>query len=169
MSLMDMLKQYVGGSRPGSETDVHQHFDQVAQSMPQSAIADALSHAFRSDQTPAFGQMISSMFSQSNGEQKAGVLNQLLSSVGPGALASLAGGGMLSKLLAGGATQLTPEQAQNVSPEIVQQLASHAEQTDPSIVDKASSFYAQHPTLVKTLGAGVLSVAMAKLAQRQAA
>jgi hypothetical protein len=109
------------------------------------------------------------MFSQSNGEQKAGMLNQLLSSVGPEALASLGGGGMLSSLLSGGARQLTPEQAQSVSPEVVQQLASHAERADPSIVDKASAFYSQHPALVKTLGAGVLSVAMAKLAQRRAA
>jgi len=169
MSLMDTLKQYVGGSSPTSEADVNEHFDQVTQSVPQSAMADALSHAFRSDQTPAFGQMISSMFSQSNGEQKAGMLNQLLSSVGPGALTSLGGGGMLSSLLAGGATQLTPEQAQTISPETVQQLASHAERADPSIVDKASSFYSQHPALVKTLGAGVLSIAMAKLAQRRAA
>jgi len=169
MSLMDMLKQYVSGSGPSNEADVHAHFDQAAQSVPQSAMADALSHAFRSDQTPAFGQMVGSMFSQSNGEQKAGMLNQLLSSVGPGALASLGGGGMLSSLLSGGARQLTPEQAQSVSPEIVQQLASHAERADPSIVDKASSFYSQHPALVKTLGAGVLSIAMAKLAQRRAA
>ena len=169
MSLIDMLKQYVGGSGPTNEADVHQHFDQAAQSVPRSAMADALSYAFRSDQTPAFGQMIGNMFSQSNGEQKAGVLNQLLSAVGPGALASVAGGGMLSSLLSGGAGQLTPEQAQSVSPETVQQLASHAERADPSIVDKASSFYSQHPTLVKTLGAGVLSIAMAKLAQRRAA
>ena len=169
MSLKDKLKQYAGGSGPTNEADVHEHFDQAAQSVPQSAMADALSHAFRSDQTPAFGQMIGSMFSESNGEQKAGMLNQLLSSVGPCALASLGGGGMLSSLLAGGTRQLTPEQAQTISPETVQQLASHAERTDPSIVDKASSFYAQHPTLVKTLGASVLSIAMAKLAQRRAA
>ena len=169
MALLDMLKQYLGGSGPKSEADVHQHFDQVAQSVPQSTMAEALSHTFRSDQTPAFGQMVGTMFGQSNGEQKAGMLNQLLSSVGPGALASLAGGGMLSRLLSGGARQLTPEQAQDVSPETVQQLASHAEQADPSIVDRAGSFYAQHPGLVKTLGAGVLSIAMAKLAQKRAA
>jgi hypothetical protein len=169
MSLMDMLKQYVSGSGQASEADVHEHFDQAAQSVPQSAMADALSHAFRSDQTPAFGQMIGSMFGQSNGEQKAGMLNQLLSSVAPGVLSSVAGGGLLSSLLAGGARRLTPEQAQSISPETVQQLASHAEKTDPSIVDRAGSFYAQHPALVKTLGAGVLSIAMAKLARRQAA
>lgn len=169
MTLIDMLKQYMGGSSPINEADVNSHFDQAAQSVPQGAMAEALSHAFRSDQTPAFGQLIGSLFSQSNGEQKAGMLNQLLSSVGPGALASMAGGGMLSTLLAGGAKQLTPEQSQSVSSETVQQLASHAEQADPSIVDKVSAFYSQHPTLVKTLGAGVLSIAMEKLAHRQAA
>jgi hypothetical protein len=169
MTLMDMLKQYAGGSGPTSEADVREHFDQVAQSVPQSTMAGALSHAFHSDQTPPFGHLISSMFSQSNGEQKAGVLNQLLSSVGPGALASLGGGGILSKVLSGGARQISPEEAETISPETVHQLASHAERNDPSIVDKASSFYSQHPMLVKTLGAGVLSVALAKLARREAA
>ena len=76
---------------------------------------------------------------------------------------------MLSGLLSGGSNQVTPQQAQNISPEAVQQLASRAEQTDPSIIEKASSFYAQHPTLIKTLGAGVMSIAMAKLARRDAA
>ena len=169
MSLLDMLKQYTGGTTPTSDAEVHQHFDQVAQSVPQNEMAGALSQAFRSDQTPAFGQMISSMFSQSNGEQKAGMLNHLLSSVGPGALTNIPGGSMLSGLLSGGSNQVTPEQAQNISPEAVQQLASHAEQADPSIIEKASSFYAQHPTLVKALGAGVMSIAMAKLARRDAA
>jgi len=169
MSLLDMLKQYAGGSTPTSEADVHQHFDQVAQSVPQSDMASALSHAFHSDQTPAFGQMVSSMFSQSNGEQKAGMLNHLLASVGPAGLSQIPGGSMLSGLLSGGSNQVTPQQAQNVSPEAIQQLASRAEQTDPSIIEKASSFYAQHPTLIKTLGAGVMSIAMEKLARRDAA
>ena len=137
MSLLDMLKQYAGGSTPTSEADVHQHFDQVAQSVPQSDMASALSHAFRSDQTPGFGQMVSSMFSQSNGEQKAGMLNHLLASVGPAGLSQIPGGSMLSGLLSGGSNQITPQQAQNISPEAVQQLASRAEQTDPSIIDKA--------------------------------
>ena len=169
MSLLDMLKQYAGGSTPTSEADVHQHFDQAAQSVPQSDMANALSHAFRSDQTPAFGQMVSNLFSQSNGEQKAGMLNHLLASVGPGGLSQIPGGSMLSGLLSGGSNQVTPQQAQNIPPEAVQQLASRAEQTDPSIIEKASSFYAQHPTLIKTLGAGVMSIAMAKLARREAA
>jgi hypothetical protein len=143
------------------------HFDQVAQTAPPNAIADGLSAMFKSDQTPAFGNMVSSLFSGSNGEQKAGMLNQLIASVGAGTVAQMAGGGALASLLGGGANQITPQQAQDVSPEVVQQIAAHAEKTDPSIVDKASAFYAQHSTLVKTLGGVALSVALAKVAERQ--
>ena len=63
--------------------------------------------------------------------------------------------------------QITPEQAQKLSPEIVQQLATHAEKSNPSIVDSLSSFYAQHAGLVKTLGGAALTVALAKVAERQ--
>jgi hypothetical protein len=51
----------------------------------------------------------------------------------------------------------------------VQQMAAHAEKADPSIVDKASAFYAQHATLVKTLGGAALSIALVKVAERQKA
>jgi len=167
MGLMDLLQQYAGGSGQ-VPSNVNEHFDQVAQAVPQSHMADGIAAAFRSDQTPSFGQMIGGLFGQSNGEQKAGVLNHLLGSVGPGALTGLLGGGALGSLLGGGARSITPQQAQQVSPEEVQQLAAHAEKSDPSIVDKASSFYAQHPTLVKTLGGAALSIALAKVAQRTA-
>jgi hypothetical protein len=167
-SLSNVLKQYSGNAAPNT-ADATQHFDQVAQAAPPNVLAEGLSAVFKSDQTPAFGNLVSGLFSQSTGDQKAGVLNQLLSSVGPGALAQLAGGGALASLLGGGATQVTPEQAQNISPELVQQLANHAEKADPSIVDKASAFYAQHTTLVKTLGGAALSIALAKVAERQRA
>ena len=164
--LSGVLSQYTSGSaQPPSE--VHEHFDQVAQVAPQGLIAEGLAAAFRSNETPAFGQMLGSLFSQSSGDQKAGMLNQLLASAGPGVLNLLAGGGALTGLLQGGTKQVTPEQAQQISPEVVQQLATHAEKADPSIIDKASSFYAEHPTLIKTLGGTVLSVALAKVAERQ--
>jgi hypothetical protein len=172
MSLLDqvsnVLKQYTGGSTQNT-ANATEHFDQVAQAAPQSVIAEGLSAVFRSDQTPAFGNLVSSLFTQSNGEQKAGMLNQLIASVGPTAMAQLAGGGALASLLGGGAKEITPQQAQNISPELVQQIAAHAEKADPSIVDKASAFYAQHTTLVKTLGGAALSIALAKVAEHQKA
>jgi len=167
-SLSDVLKNYSVGKTQNT-ANAAEHFDQVAQTAPHNVIAEGLAAAFRSDQTPAFGNLVSHLFSQSNGEQKAGVLNQLLASVGPGALAQLGGGGALAGLLGGAGQQITPDQAQAVSPEVVQQLATHAEKSDPSIVDKASAFYAQHSTLVKTLGGAALTIALAKVAERQKA
>jgi hypothetical protein len=164
--LGSVLKQYTGSST--TNANASEHFDQVAQAAPPGAVAEGLSAAFRSNQTPAFGNLVGSLFSQSNGEQKAGILNHLISTVGSENLSSAAGGGMLASLL-GGSKQITPKQAEKVSPDVVQQIAGHAEKTDPSIVDRASAFYAQHPTLVKTLGGGALSIALAKMAERQRA
>ena len=172
MTLMDsissMLKQYSGGGNP-NPAKAEEHFDQFAQNAPHNMIAEGLSAIFHSDQTPAFGNLVGHLFSQSNGEQKAGLLNQLIGALGPGALASIAGSGALPGILRSSRRQVTPDDAQAVSPEVVERLATHAENTDPSIVERASSFYAQHPTLIKTLGSAALAIALAKVAQRQRA
>jgi hypothetical protein len=168
MSLFDQVSNVLKNAGASTANPTEQ-FDQVAQTAPQSAIAEGISAAFRSDQTPAFGNLLSGLFSQSNGEQKAGILNHLIEAVGPGTLAQLAGGGALASLLGGGAKELTPQQAENISPELVQQMATHAESADPSIIEKASAFYAQHSTLIKTLGGAALSIAMAKVAEKQKA
>ena len=164
----NLLKQYTsGGAAAQPAPDVHAHFDQVAQAAPASAIAEGLTAAFKSDKTPAFGQMLSTLFNSSNGEQKAGMLNQLMSSVSPGILTQVLSGAGLAGLVGAGKTQLTPDQAQKLSPEAVQQLATHAQNSNPSVVESASNFYAQHTTLIKTLGGTALTVALAKIAERQ--
>ena len=166
----NLLKQYTsGGAAAAPAPDVHAHFDQVAEAAPCSALAEGLSAAFKSDQTPAFGQMLSTLFNNSTGEQKAGLINQMLSSVPPGTLTSLLSGAGLAGILGGGSgtPQLTPEQAQKISPEAVQQLATQAHSADPSIVDSVSTFYAQHSTLIKTLGGTALTIALAKVAEKQ--
>jgi hypothetical protein len=167
----NLLKQYTsGGAAAQPAPDVHAHFDEVAQAAPSSSIAEGLSAAFKSDKTPAFGEMLTTLFNNSNGDQKAGMVNHLLSSVSPDTLKGLLSGTGLAGLagmLGGSNTQLTPEQAQQLSPEAVQQLAAHAEKTNPSVIDSISNFYAQHTTLVKTLGGAALTVALAKVAERQ--
>ena len=83
--LSSVLQQYANSTGTGQvNPQVNEHFDQVAQAAPSGTLADGLAAAFRSNNTPAFGQMLGSMFNQSNGEQKAGILNQLLASGGPG-------------------------------------------------------------------------------------
>lgn len=159
-----LLEQYKGGSGAPASANVEQDFNQVSRQVPQSTMSGALSDAFRSDQTPPFGQMVSQMFGQSNGDQRAGILNHLLSAAGPAMLSGGLLGGLGSMLQ--GRSSVTPEQAQQVSPETVQDLAEHAQKQDPSIVDKAGQFYAQHPTLVQGLGAGALAYMMSRMSQR---
>lgn len=49
----------------------------------------------------------------------------------------------------------------------MKQLAGCAEKHDPSIVDAASQFYAQHSTLIKTLGGVAMTLALSHIAERQ--
>lgn len=163
--VLNLLTQYRNASPSAPPPTTQQDFSQVAQSAPPEHLASGLAEAFRSNQTPPFAQMLSTLFSNSNGQQRAGILNQLLGSVGPGVQGPGALGG-LAALLRGGPT-VTPEQANQVPPETVQQLAQHAQTQDPSIVDRAGEFYAQHPTLVKALGAGSLALIMSHLSKKQ--
>ncbi len=167
MGLMDILNQYTGGNA-GTLTSgsVSDHFKQVAAQLSPQELGPSVAAAFRSDATPAFGDMVGGLFRQSSPQQQASVLNQLIPALGGGALSGVAGG-VLGRILGGsGASQaptITAEQASQLSPADVSAIAAHAEKQDPSIIDKVGSFYAQHPALVQTLGAVALSAVMGHL------
>ena len=103
MGILDILKQY---SNPGTTPsgDVVGHFDSVAQQASPQDLGSGIAAALRSDATPAFGQAIGSLFGQSNPNQKAGVLNEILQTLGPAGLAT-AGGGILGRILGTGAAR----------------------------------------------------------------
>jgi hypothetical protein len=130
---------------------------------PPEAVADGLAHAFRSDQTPAFPQMVANLFGRSDPGQRAGLLNRLLGAVGPGALAGLPGA--LGGLLGGG--EVRPDQAAQISPKDVEEIAAHAEKQDPSVIDQVSSFYSKHPQVVQALGGLALTIAMQHMMKRR--
>ena len=169
-----ILEQY-GGVNPNQPPDeVEQHFDQVAQTSHHDELADGLSEAFRSNQTPPFPNMVGQLFGQADTQQRAGMMNQLLGSLGPTVLASLLGrgigGGALGGLLGGAMGQqqarVRPEDMERLSPEEFQELAQHAERENPGVIDHMSRFYAQNPTLVKALGGAALAIALGKMSQR---
>ncbi len=81
--LSGVLQQYSGAGAAPARSNVPDDFDQIAQTAPQSELADGLAAAFRSDQTPEFGKMAAQLFSNSNGQQRAGILNTLISVAGP--------------------------------------------------------------------------------------
>lgn len=157
MGLLDVLTSALSGS--GSN---EQKFSQVAQGVPGNVLASGLAAAFRSDQTPDIGQMVGQLFGNSNPQQQAGMLNQILATLGPAAAATL-GGGVLGKVMTPGSTQVTPEQASQLSPQQVQEVVDHAHQSNPGVADELASFYAQHSGLIKTLGGAALAIAMVKM------
>ena len=169
MGLLDLLKQY---ATPGTSPtgDVFGHFDTVASQASPKDLGRGVAAALRSNATPSLGQTIGNLFGQSNPEQKAGVLNEILQSMGGAGLAS-AGGGVMGRILGTGAqgpaTAITPAQAAQVSPSDISSIAASAEQHDGSIVDRLGSFYAQHPTLVKTLGVAALGAVMSHMGGSQ--
>jgi hypothetical protein len=158
MGLLDMLNQVLGSGEAGAQ----QHFDQVAQNAPSDVLATGLASAFRSDQTPPIGDMVGTMFANSNGTQQAGMLNQIIAALGPAVAAGLAGG-VLGRAMTPGSTQITPDQASQLSPQDVREVVVHAHETQPGLADELASFYAQHSTLIKTLGGAALAIAMARM------
>ena len=165
MGLVDILQQY--RNPDGVPADrVAGHFDDVARTASPQDLGNGIAAAFRSEKTPAFGDMIGDLFGRSTPQQRAGILNQLVQALGAGAL-SQAAGGVLGRVLGGAGNAqtptITPEQASQVSPQDVGAIAEHAEKKDPSILDRAGEFYAQHPDLVKGLGAAALAIALGRM------
>jgi len=157
MGLLDTLTQLVSAGNVNE-----QHFDQVAQQAPAGVLGPALAGAFRSTDTPPIGEMVGTLFGNSNGQQQAGLLNQILATIGPAAAASLAGG-VLGRVLSPGASQVTPAQASQLTPQEVQAVVDHAHASNPGLADQLGDFYAQHAGLIKTLGGVAMMVAMAKM------
>jgi hypothetical protein len=157
MGLLDnmkgMLAQYGAGT--ASEANAEADFHQVAQSADAGTLAQGIGAIMRSDQTAPFSQLVSQLFANGSGEQKEGMLKTLLGAAPADVQGQLAG------LLGGGAAgaSATP------SSETVASVAKRVEQSNPGVVDTMSSFYAQHPTLVKTLGSAAMMVALRRIAQ----
>ncbi len=175
--LSGVLQQYTGTAAAPARLNVQDDFDQIAQSAPQPDLADGIAAAFRSEQTPEFGQMAGQLFSKSTGEQQAGILNTLINAAGPMILSQVLSRqegantsgklfNLINLLRSGQQSEITPEQALEIRASAVQEIASQAAKKDPSVIDQVSRFYAAHPALVKTLGSAALSIALSKIAQR---
>jgi hypothetical protein len=148
------------GVQPGVAHDsdistVERDFGELLKRVPRESFAIALAAAFRSDETPPFGQMVAHIFSQSKDEQKAGVLNQLLAINPPEASDELL------RFLS--SRNITPDEAKSVQPSQVERIATEAARKEPAIVDRIARYYLEHPNLLKTLGGGPLAIAIRRL------
>jgi hypothetical protein len=171
MGLMDVLGRYAQ-SQEGIPPQAHADFERVAQEAPPEMLSDGLAGAFRSDATPPFEKMVGQLFGNSDPHQRAGLLNEILGSVahgGGGGLGGALSGGVLGGLLrhAAAGRTISPQDAQDVSAADVEDAAREAARANPSIIDRVSRFYAQHPQLVQGLGQAALAVAMSNMARRR--
>ncbi|MEO5700318.1 MAG: hypothetical protein ABIS17_07690 [Casimicrobiaceae bacterium] len=170
MDLRSVLEHYAGSSA-ATNRDTNNDFETVARELSPSALSPGVADAFRSDQTPPISEMVGHLFERSDPQQRAGVLNQILASIGPGLLSGVAGGALGNLLrhagglgTSGSAPSLSPEQAAKVTPEQAREITDHAERADPGIADRLGQFYAEHPQLVKGLGGAALAIVLGKLA-----
>lgn len=163
-----VLQQYATETGVYSMQKVEDDFVEVTQQVPAEHVSTGLSEAIRSEQTPPFGQMVGQSFEQGDARQRAGVLNRLLDAAGPAAAQPLVDRGVLRSVPPGTPEPaVTPELADQLHPELVQQIAHTAEQENPDVIDRMSNLYAEDPTLGKTLGGGTLSVALTKIAENR--
>lgn len=160
----NLLQQYLGGGNNSNPAQTENDFDRVAQQAPRADLAQGVTQALRSDQTPPFGNMVEHLFNNGNPEQRAGMLNQLLANIGPGLLSSIAGGA-LGNLMGADQARLSPEQASQVPSSAVRELAERAQQQNPGVVERMGDFYSDHPNLVKALGGAALAIALGHMAQ----
>jgi hypothetical protein len=187
---MDWMKQVgavlerYGDVTPNRPPDtVQDDFDVFARNAPTAAVSEGLSAAFRSDQTPEFPQMASQLFGRGSGVPRAALLNTLLATVGPMVVQQIlarrrrgpstpgTGGGLgdvLGNIFRGNdAPAVTPEVADQLSPEDVEEIAREAEKKDPSVIDRVSEVYARQPQLLKVLGGAALAIALGRMAQKR--
>lgn len=170
-NLNNLLKPYLsaqpGRTLPGAED----HFEQVAHGARDEDLSDGVTEALRSEHTPPFGQLVAQAFGRGNPMQRARILNQLIRSAGPVLMNSLAGGALANifrqRAQQGAAPmEISPDEAAKVDPREVEHVAREAESREPSVVSSMGGVLAKHPDLVKGLGGAVLTLALARIAQR---
>lgn len=166
MGLLDDVKNVIGQYTAGnaSTEDLSAQFHQVVGAADPNAVTHGIAAVLGQNGTQPFGQMVSQLFANGSADQKAGMLNALLANASPEIRAKL--GSLMPAAAATGA--VSAPQATSVSPDVVSTLAQQVHSQNPGVVQQLSSFYAQHPTLVKTLGTAAMMLAMRKIAEHRA-
>lgn len=157
MSLLDqigpLLRQYAGGNAAATDAEAHAHYDQITAAVPPHQLAPAIGPALTTLPPDDVRDRVSASAAQMNAPQRGSLVQSILAGLGPQASSVLSSLG-LSPSLATNPTSASPADAGA--------LAAHVQQERPEIFNQAMAFYAQHPMLVKTLGA----VAIARIAQQ---
>jgi hypothetical protein len=166
--LNGMLEQYISQPQEVEPKQATDDFEKLKTNLPQETLAKGVVAALQSEKTLPFAALIRQFFEHGNSDQKADVVNELLRSLNPETLATIAGG-IFSKLTRsnGSGPTVTPEVVDGIDPKSVEEIAAHAEQTNPGIIDTMGELYARHSSLIKSLGGAALAVVLSRIAQEK--
>jgi hypothetical protein len=157
MSLLDqlapLLQQYTGGQPAQTEAAAHSHYDQIAEAVPVHQLAPTIGPALGTLPLDEVRNRISASATQMTAPQRGSLVQTMLAGLGPNVASVLATLGLDPTL------ENNPAQATGAD---AGALAAHVRQERPEIFNQAMAVYAQHPMLVKMLGA----MAIAKIAQQ---
>ena len=152
-----LLDQYASGQGATSREEAQQHYDEIAQHVPPDVLRGEIGPALGGLDAGQVEDRIGRSAAQMTPEQRGGMLS--------GILGGLAGPGGLRDVL--GRIGVDPSVASNpqtATPQDVAKVAAYAKDNRPDVFHKAMGFYAEHPLLVKTMGA----LAVAAIARRLA-
>jgi hypothetical protein len=97
--------------------------------------------------TPPFEQMVGQLYDPAEPPQRAAFLTEILPSLGRG--------------------RVSPDESRSIPSTEVEAAAAEAARHNPSIIQQASRFFAQHPQLLQTLGQVAIGIAMNGMARRR--
>lgn len=161
MALFDqlggLLSNVMGGNL--SEQETHDHYDQIAQSVPPQTLGNVIGPALASLGAGEVQQRVANSATQMSPDQRGNIVQSLLGGFGSSGLNI---GSLLGQLGVNPAVATNPQAA---SPDDVAKLATHAQTTNPGLFQDAMSIYSQHPTLVKALGTMVIAKIASQLSQ----
>ena len=161
MALLDELGGLLNNVLSGglNEQQTHDHYDQIAQAVPQQTLGSVIGPALGSLGTSEVLQRVENSATQMSPDQRGGLVQALLSGLGSSGLNI---GSLLGQL---GVDPTVASNPQSATPGEIAKLAAHAQSTNPGIFQEAMSFYSQHPTLVKALGTVVIAKIASQLSQ----
>jgi hypothetical protein len=157
MSFLDqlgpLLQQYTGGRAASTEAEAHTHYDQITAAVPPHELAPVIGPALTRLSPEDLRERVSASATQMSASQRGSLVQTIIAGLGPNVASVLSSLG-LDPGLAQHPADATGADAGA--------LAAHVQQARPDIFNQAMGMFAQHPALVKMLGA----VAIAKIAQQ---
>ncbi len=155
-----LLNQYAGGGAADRQ-QARNDFDQVAGAVPKDLLGSLIGPALSSLGGEQVQERVRNAASEMSPQERGGLLGNLLDGLRSSGidLGSLLGGLGVNPGVAD-----HPEQA---TPEDVAKVATHAKETDPSLFQRAMSFLAENPAIVKVLGTAVITLVMKNLLSKQ--